>query len=95
MTQYFPLAQKMATLAQTYFTDSYYKNANKAKARLALPEKPTYIMEFEIDGNPNISGGTRVKPNYGEIGGGREYYTYDLIKVNIINFQIICQIIRK
>ena len=71
----------------TYFTDSYYKNANNAKSRLALPEKPSYIMEFEINNSPNISGGTRVQPAYGELGGGREYYTDDIIEVGIINYQ--------
>ena len=71
----------------TFFTDSYYKNANTAKSRLSLPEKPKYIMEFEIEGNPQIYGGTRVEPNFGELGGGREYFTNDLVKVKIINYQ--------
>ena len=71
----------------TFFTDSYYKNSNTAKSRLSLPEKPKYIMEFEIEGNPEIYGGTRVKPAFGELGGGREYFTDDVVKVKIINYQ--------
>ncbi|MBQ9200710.1 MAG: hypothetical protein IJ141_11090, partial [Lachnospiraceae bacterium] len=71
----------------TFFTDSYYKNASTAKSRLSLPEKPKYIMEFEIENNPKILGGTRVEPNFGELGGGREYFTNDLVKVKIINYQ--------
>ena len=64
-----------------------YKNASTAKSRLSLPEKPKYIMEFEIENNPKILGGTRVEPNFGELGGGREYFTNDLVKVKIINYQ--------
>ena len=71
----------------TFFTDSYYKNASTAKSRLSLPEKPKYIMEFEIENNPKILGGTRVEPNFGELGGGREYFTDDVVKVKIINYQ--------
>ena len=75
----------------TYFTDSYFRNANVAQARLALPEKPDYIMEFEIANNPSISGGTKVLPNYGQIGGGREYFTDDSVYVNINNYQKMIQ----
>ena len=71
----------------TYFTDSYFKNANKAKSRLALPEKPSYIVEFEITNNPNILGGTKVQSAFGEKGGGREYFTDDVIEVTILNYQ--------
>lgn len=71
----------------TFFTDSYFKNTNKAKSRLASPEKPSYIVEFEITNKPKISGGTKVEPAYGEIGGGREYFTDDVIEVTIVNYQ--------
>jgi len=71
----------------TYFTDSYFKNANNAKSKLALPEKPKYIMEFEITNNPSINGGTRVTPAFYELGGAREYFADDIINVEIINFQ--------
>lgn len=69
------------------FTDSYYKNAITAKSRLSLPEKPQYITEFKIENNPKIHGGTRVKTAFGELGGGREYFTDDVVKVKIINYQ--------
>jgi len=72
---------------ETFFTDSYYKNASSAQNRLSLPSKPDYIMEFKITNNPNISGGTTVKPNFGGLGGGREYFTTDPISVEIINYQ--------
>ena len=68
----------------TYFTDFYYRSANKAKSRLALPEEPTHIMEFEII---KISGGTKIESAYGEIGGGREYFTDDIVNIIIKNYQ--------
>ena len=71
----------------TYFTDSYYRSAANAQNRLALQTKPDYIMQFEIVNKPNISGGTRVQPGYGGLGGGREYFTNDSILVRIINYQ--------
>jgi len=71
----------------TYFTDSNIKSANKAKSRLSLPEKPSYSLEFEILNKPKINGGTRVKPDFGEIGGGREYFTDDIVNIKIINYQ--------
>lgn len=64
-----------------------YKSADKAKDRLALPNKPSYIMEFEILNEPIIRAGTRVKPKFGGRGGGREYYSSDVIKVKVINIQ--------
>ena len=71
----------------TFFTDSNYKSASKAKERLSLPDTPSYNVEFEITNKPKISGGTRVEPKYGGTGGGREYYTDDKVKVKIINYQ--------
>jgi len=71
----------------TYFTDSYYKNASNARNRLSLPNKPEYIVEFKITNNPVVMGGNTVKPDYGGLGGGREYFSNDLIKVEIINYQ--------
>lgn len=52
-----------------------------------MPEKPQFIMEFEITNNPIIKGGTRVTPNFWELGGGREFFTDDIINVKIINYQ--------
>ncbi len=70
-----------------YFTDSRYKNAEVAQDRLSLPEKPDFILEFEITNNPIIKGGNRVEPNYGGKGGGREYFTDDIVEIKIINYQ--------
>ena len=70
---------------ETFFTDSYYKDSGKAKNRLSLPVAPTHIMEFEITNNPVIRAGTKVKPEYGGVGGGREYYSSDIIKVTSLS----------
>ena len=59
----------------TYFTDSRYKNAEVAQDRLSLPEKPDFILEFEITSNPIIKGG------------GREYFTDDIVEIKIINYK--------
>ncbi len=71
---------------ETYFTDSYYKNADNAQNRLSLKNKPQYILEFKIINNPKVAGGSRVEPTYGGTGGGREYVTTDPVEVKIINY---------
>ena len=76
----------------TFFTDSYYKNANTAKSRLSLPEKPKYIMEFEIEGNPEIYGGTRVKLDFRKLGGGREYFTDDVVCIKTCLYRLCKQV---
>lgn len=43
--------------------------------RLLLPEKPDFILEFEITSNPIIKGG------------GREYFTDDIVEIKIINYK--------
>ena len=43
--------------------------------RLSLPEKPDFILEFEITSNPIIKGG------------GREYFTDDIVEIKIINYK--------
>ena len=72
---------------KTYFTDSYFTSATTAKSRLSLEHKPQYIVEFKIKNSPNVQGGTKVAPNYGENGKGKEYYTVDKVEVEIINYQ--------
>jgi hypothetical protein len=72
---------------ETYFTDSYYKDASNAQNRLSLKDKPQYVVEFKITNNPKVTGGTRVKPAYGGTGGGREYVTTDPVEVDITNYQ--------
>lgn len=44
-------------------------------------------MEFEILNEPIIRGGVKVKSQFGGIGGGRKYYSSDIIKVKVINIQ--------
>lgn len=43
--------------------------------RLSLTEKPDFILEFEITSNPIIKGG------------GREYFTDDIVEIKIINYK--------
>ena len=71
----------------TYWTDSRFTSSTRATERLSLPEAPQYRVEFSIRNSPNIQGGTRVKPDFGRIGGGREYWTSDLVEVKIFNAQ--------
>jgi hypothetical protein len=72
---------------RTYFTDAYFRSSSNAQNRLSLEVAPTHIMQFEIMNNPNITGGNRVQPLNGGIGGSREYYSLDTIMVNIVNIQ--------
>jgi len=71
----------------TYFSDSKISSATKAQSRLSLPTKPEYSVEFKIVNKPKVEGGTTVDPAYNQSGGGREYFTYDKVKVEIINAQ--------
>ncbi|MDA8212702.1 MAG: RHS repeat-associated core domain-containing protein [Clostridia bacterium] len=71
----------------TWFTNQEIKSATNAQNRLSLPQKPQYRMEFEITNNPNISGPSRVKPDFGQQGKGIEYWTDDPVQVDIINIQ--------
>ncbi len=74
----------------TYWTDSRFKSASKAQDRLSLPNKPEVRMEFEIKNNPSIqNNGTKVKPNYGGRGGGKEYMSQNPVEVEVINVQPI------
>lgn len=71
----------------TYFTDSRFRSAATAQNRLSLPNTPEYMLEFRIANDPLIRGGTRVRPDFGGAGGGREYWTLEPISVEVINFQ--------
>jgi hypothetical protein len=72
----------------TYFTDSKFKTAERAKDRLSLEVKPEVQMEFRVKNQPSMErNGTRVTPASGGSGGGREYSTPDLVEVEIINVQ--------
>ena len=72
----------------TFFTDSRFRTASRAQNRLSLPSTPEVQMEFKVTNNPNmIRNGTRVAPDYGGIGGGREFMTTDPVSVEVINVQ--------
>lgn len=73
---------------ETFFTKNIYTSASKAKTRLSLKTAPELRVEFEILNNPTLlRNGTKVRPNYGEIGGGAEFMTQDAVKVKLINWQ--------
>lgn len=72
----------------TFFTDSRFRSGARAQDRLSLRQRPGVQMEFRIKNNPTPSlNGTRVKPDYGGRGGGREFMSTDPVKVEIINVQ--------
>jgi hypothetical protein len=71
----------------TWFTDAKFKSADTAQNRLSLETKPEYSVEFKIVNNPQVKGGTTVKPDYDQNGGGREYFTNDGVQIEIINVQ--------
>lgn len=72
----------------TFFTDSRFRSADRAKDRLSLSTRPEVQMEFRITNQPElIRNGTRVNPKYGGRGGGREFMTQDQVQVEIINVQ--------
>ncbi|WP_420209289.1 SpvB/TcaC N-terminal domain-containing protein [Candidatus Electronema sp. JC] len=73
---------------ETFFTDSRFRSGDKAKDRLSLQERPEVQMEFQIKNNPSPTrNGTRVTPDYGGRGGGKEFMTTDPVEVEIINIQ--------
>jgi len=45
-------------------------------------------MEFRIKNNPRpFKNGTKVEPKYGNVGKGKEFSTFDPVKVEVINVQ--------
>jgi len=59
-----------------------------AQKRLALPDKPEVQVAFRLKSDPNLSrDGSRVKADYGQPGGGREYATFEPVKVEVVNVQ--------
>jgi RHS repeat-associated protein len=72
----------------TFWTKDLYKSAANAQNRLALPNTPTFRVEFEILNSPILlKNGTKVLPANGMIGGGAEFMTLDPVKVRLINWQ--------
>ena len=77
---------------ETYYTKDLYKSASKAQERLALPETPSYRMEFEIINNPKAElYGHKVDPvlSRGQLGKGSEFMTNDKVQIRVINVQPI------
>lgn len=73
---------------ETFFTDSRFRSGARAQDRLSLPQRPEVQMEFRIKNNPTLlKKGTRVTPDYGRRGGGREFMTTDPVRVGVINIQ--------
>ena len=73
---------------EPYWTDSRFRSADRAQDRLPLPERPEVQMECRLRGSPAMErNGTRVAPDYGGRGGGREYMSTEPVEVETINVQ--------
>lgn len=73
---------------QTFFTDSKFKTAERAQKRLALPQKPEVQVEFNIKNHPKFErNGTKVRPDFNQPGGGKEFMTNDIVDIEVINVQ--------
>ena len=73
---------------ENYFTKDIYKSALKVQQRLALPNKPTIRIEFEVINDPTIMrNGTKVIPAYEMPGKGSEFMTTDQVKIKLLNWQ--------
>lgn len=73
---------------ETYWTDSRFRSADRAQYRLSLPDRPEVQIEFKLKSSSTMSrDGTRVAPDFGGRGGGREYMSTDPVQVEIINVQ--------
>jgi hypothetical protein len=73
----------------TYWTDASFKSAENAADKLSLLNTPQYRMEFNIINSPEIHGGSSVAPDFSKVGGGREYWSFDPVQVQIVNVQPI------
>ena len=73
---------------ETFFTDSRFKTKEKAQKRLSLEKEPEVQMEFRVKNDPKMElNGTKVKPDYGQVGKGKEFMTNQPVEVEIINVQ--------
>lgn len=73
---------------ETFFTDSRFRTAGRAQDRLSLPHTPEVQLEFRLREPLKLNrNGTRVQPDFGGRGGGREFSTFDPVEVEIINVQ--------
>lgn len=73
---------------ETFFTKDVFKTSTKAQQRLSLPRAPTHRVEFDIINNPSLlRNGTKVQPDFGQLGKGSEFLTTDQVRVNLINVQ--------
>lgn len=68
----------------TYFTTNRFRKATRAQQLLALPVPPQVRVDFQIINQPSIFGPRKVSPNFGQPGGGIEYYSPDPVQVRII-----------
>ncbi len=72
---------------ENFFSTDFYESVSRAHSMLALPDIPEFGYSFVITNEPNVFGPRPVQPNYGQPGGGTEYYTLpgDLIGVEILD----------
>jgi hypothetical protein len=71
---------------RTYFTKESYDSGAEAQSKLALGTKPTIRVEFRIFNNPVLkANGTLVQRDYGQPGGGTEFYTNNQVRIQLIS----------
>jgi RHS repeat-associated protein len=73
----------------TYFTSDNYSTAREAQELLSLPNAPEMKIEFTIENSPRINGPSTVAPDFGQPGGGIEYWSLDPIKIIIQSVQAV------
>ena len=68
----------------TYFTTNKYRTRQSAVRFLSLPNTPDVRVDFKILNNPRIFGPMRVDPDFGQPGGGIQYWSDDPVAVRIL-----------
>ena len=70
---------------KTYFTTNKFRTMTKAQEKLSLKEPPEVRVDFTIKNSPVITGPKTVKPDFGQQGGGVEFFTSDAVQAIINN----------
>jgi RHS repeat-associated protein len=67
----------------TYFTTDKYATADEAQQALALHSRPEVRIDFTIRNSPQINGPRVVERDFGQPGGGIEFWSDDPVRVFI------------
>ncbi len=73
----------------TYFSTNRYTTATDAQSALSLDSTPDVRVDFTITNNPSTVGPYPVEPDFGQPGGGIEYWSSDSIAVKIVEVIIL------